>query len=197
MHQQTYSKCKKLHNYFLYIFSVAKQQQQRHVYDHVRARCRTYDHPVKKAVSRNNTMLAVNPIYDEAGYFTNRNMANDEPVYDIVKPQPRQTNTDNIKVVGNLAYVETNTLAVNSIYEGGTLHTNDSEEEDYENMYPQPRQTDGNNIKLVKNPAYPGTKKFDVRSAHDKGAYFANSNTAYEDSEYYNVMNPQSKQSIT
>jgi len=186
-------------SYFLYLSSVAKQQQQRHVYDHARTRHTAHNdydsHLVKKAISRNNTMFAANPIYDEATHFTNRSIANNDPIYDTVKPQPRQTNADNNEVDKNPAYVERKTLAVNSTYEGGASCITNSEEDDYENMYPQPRQTDRHNTKLVENSAYTGTQKLAVRPAHDEGTLFSNNNIAYEDSEYC-IMNPQLRQSI-
>ena len=39
-------------------------------------------------------------------------MTNDDPMYDVVDPPPRQTNTDTTKVIKNPAYTEKNTLAV-------------------------------------------------------------------------------------
>ena len=158
----------------MYLYSVTKQQQEEHIYDHVGFRVVT---------SRDNTFLSKNPTYNEGACFTNRRITNDDPVYEI--PQPKKVSTDNFKVIENPAYDTT----INSTYDEVILPTDDSGEEDYEYMHPQPRQTNVDIIKAVGNPAYAGTKMSSTNSVHDKGTF---SNAANEDSECHYVTNPQS-----
>jgi len=136
------------------------------VYNHenVRTKHTANDHSLKKVVN-------VNPTYNEGACFTNPSITNDDPVYDVVNPPPRQTNTDTIKAIEIPAYAETK-LAVKSVNKGRTLRINNSKEEDYENMYPQPRQGNRNNSKVVESPVYIEPKMLAASSSCDKGTHF-------------------------
>ena len=82
---------------------------QQHINDHVTANPLTHDHSVKEvSFSNNDIVMDENPAYGKGTVFTDESIkANEDEEYVVMDPQSRQTNTDDIKMDTNPAYVET------------------------------------------------------------------------------------------